>query len=132
MQRLTERLNAGVSLDLAADASAREALIAGLTTGPAAEVAEDGECAVEAASARDAARALENRRRRLRANAHAAYHTVRHGTEEAALDVALAVVEADWLALRAERDAYAEALKMIRLYARDTEVRGLAAQVLPG
>ena len=81
------------------------------------------------AVAREAARALDNRRRRLRANAHAAFHSVQ-GSEEAAVDAALAVVEAAWLAARAEREAYAEVLKVIRLYARDCEIRALAAQVL--
>lgn len=108
MQKLTQWPGAWVALD------------------PAAESADEVAEATEAV----AARVRETQRCRLRANAYAAYHTVDHGNERAALDVALSVVEADWLALRAERDAYAEALKMIRLYARDTDARGLAAQVL--
>lgn len=84
---------------------------------------------IEEAVLRDAARARDALRRRLRANAHAAYHTVQ-GSQEAAVDAALAVIEAELLSIRAEREAYAEALKVIRLYARDGEIRALAGQTL--
>ena len=39
---------------------------------------------------------------------------------DAALDAALAVLEAEWHAPRAASDGYAEALKAIRVYARDS------------
>ena len=54
--------------------------------------------------------------RALRANAHAAYRSVEGGSG-AALNAALAVLEAEWKSARAERDGYAEALKAIRVYA---------------
>jgi hypothetical protein len=72
---------------------------------------------------------LENRARALRANAHAAYRSV-EGSEGAALDAALAVLEAEWQATRAARDVYAEALKAIRVYARDGGARALAERAL--
>ena len=75
------------------------------------------------------ASSFENRLRLLRANARAAYDSV-EGSRDAALDAALDVVEREWLAARAERDGYAEALKAIRLYAADPRVRGLARRAL--
>ena len=74
---------------------------------------------------------FENRVRALRADAHAAYHSVEGGAD-AALDAALAVLEAEWQSTRAERDGYAEALKAIRVYARDTGTRTLAERALRG
>lgn len=71
----------------------------------------------------------ENRRQLLRANARAAHDSVQ-GTPEAALDAALSVVEAAWLEACAERNAYAEALKAIRMYSEDAKVRGIASQTL--
>jgi hypothetical protein len=93
--------------------------------------------AVAAADGEDAARpeappiatSFENKARTLRANAHAAFHSV-EGSGAAALDAALAVIEAEWHAARAERDSYAEALKAIRLYALDPQVRGVAKRAL--
>ena len=75
------------------------------------------------------ASSFENKVRLLRANARAAYNSV-EGSSEAALDAALAVVEAEWQSARAERDSYAEALKAIRLYAADSQVRSLAKRAL--
>jgi hypothetical protein len=72
---------------------------------------------------------FENSVRRLRANAHAAYSSV-EGPQSAALDAALRVVEAEWRAALAQRDGYAEALKSIRLYAREREARLLAERAL--
>ena len=69
--------------------------------------------------------------RALRADAHAAYRSVEGGAE-AALDAALAVLEAEWQATRAARDGYAEALKAIRVYARDSGTRALAERALRG
>jgi hypothetical protein len=75
------------------------------------------------------ASSFENRVRRMRANAHAAYRSV-NGDPEAALDAALAVIEAEWHATRAERDSFGEALKSIRLYAQDRRARALAERAL--
>jgi hypothetical protein len=75
------------------------------------------------------ATSFENKVRTLRANAHAAFHSV-EGSGAAALDAALAVIEAEWHSARAERDGYAEALKAIRLYAIDPQVRGAAKRAL--
>ena len=75
------------------------------------------------------ASSFENRVRRLRADAHAAYHSV-EGGEGAAIDAALAVLEAEWQAARALSDGYAEALKAIRVYARDPGSRALAETAL--
>ena len=75
------------------------------------------------------ASSFENKVRMLRANARAAYNSV-EGSHEAALDAALAVIEHEWLAARAERDAYAEALKAIRLYATEPGVRNIAKRTL--
>lgn len=71
----------------------------------------------------------ENRRQLLRANARAAHDSVQ-GSPEAALDAALAVVEAAWLEACEERNAYAEALKAIRMYSEDAKVRGIATESL--
>jgi hypothetical protein len=94
--------------------------------GISAEADDDGETRREAPAI---ATSFENRLRLLRANARAAYDSV-EGSSEAALEAALAVVESEWLAARAERDSYAEALKAIRLYAADPRVRGLAKRAL--
>jgi hypothetical protein len=72
---------------------------------------------------------FENRLRTVRANAAAAYDSV-EGDHAAALNAALAVVEAEWLAARAEREAYAEALKTIRTYGRDADSRIRADRAL--
>jgi hypothetical protein len=92
-----------------------------------------GISAVDEEEARSEAPAIatsfENKVRLLRANARAAYDSV-EGNGEAALDAALAVIESEWLAARAERDAYAEALKAIQLYAAEPGVRGLAKRTL--
>jgi len=72
---------------------------------------------------------LENRRQLLRANARAAYDSVQ-GTPQAALDAALAVLEAAWLEANEERDTHAETLKAIRMYSEDAKVRGIASESL--
>ena len=56
-----------------------------------------------------------------RADAHAAYRAV-EGSEQAALDAALAVVEAEVARLRGTVLAYGEALKAIEVYGRDPSV----------
>lgn len=66
-----------------------------------------------------------------RANAHAAYASV-EGTQEAALDAALAVVEAELAAMEIRCAAQAEALKRLRLYANDATTRALATKGLVG
>src|SRR5262245_54471132 len=77
------------------------------------------------------ATSFENRVRALRANAHAAFRSV-EDNQGAALDAALAVLEAEWQATREARDGYAEALKAIRVYARDTGTRAIAERALRG
>jgi hypothetical protein len=72
---------------------------------------------------------FENKVRTLRANAHAAYHSV-EGTQHTAVDAALDVIEAEWHAARIQRDRYAEALKSIRLYAGDMWSRAMAHRAL--
>jgi hypothetical protein len=72
---------------------------------------------------------FENRVRRLRADAHAAYRSV-EGAQGAAIDAALAVLEAEWQAARRLSEDYAEALKAIRVYARDPGSRALAERAL--
>jgi hypothetical protein len=72
---------------------------------------------------------FETRVRAVRANAHAAHDSVEGGGDKA-IDAALAVVESEWRACRDERDALAEALKAIRLYAGEAQVRRLAAEAL--
>lgn len=79
----------------------------------------------ETVPARQAAAA----RARRQANAHAAYGSV-EGTHAAALDAALAVIEADYAVLRARCATQAEALKQLRLYAHDPAIRALAAKGL--
>ena len=54
------------------------------------------------------------------------------GPHEAALDAALAVIEAEWRAAAGERDRYGEALKTIRLYSSDGESRQRARRALEG
>jgi len=76
------------------------------------------------------ASSFENRLRTVRANAFAAYDSVEGGDHAAALGAALALVEAEWFAARAQRDAYAEALKTIRLYGRDARSRAQADHAL--
>lgn len=78
---------------------------------------------------RSLASPCENRRLLLRANAHAAHDSVQ-GSPDAALDTALAVMEAAWLEACEERNAYAEALKAIRMYSEDARVRSIAAHSL--
>jgi hypothetical protein len=83
------------------------------------------------------ATSFENRVQRLRADAHAAYRSVEgargaEGPDAAALEAALAVVEAEWRAALADRDSYAEALKAIRVYAPDPQCRAMAARGLSG
>ena len=75
------------------------------------------------------ATSFENKVRKLRANAHAAYRSV-DGAEASAIDAALAVVEAEWHAARLERDSFAEALKHIRVYAADPKLREMAGRAL--
>lgn len=72
---------------------------------------------------------FEGKVRSVRANALAAFDSA-EGTVHQAVGAALAVVEAEWRACRKERDDYAEALKTIRLYAKDARVRDLAARTL--
>jgi hypothetical protein len=64
-----------------------------------------------------------------RAHAHAAYRTV-EGGEQAALDAALGVVEAEVARLRHAVLVYGEALKAIRVYGPDEETREAAATAL--
>ena len=64
-----------------------------------------------------------------RADAHAAYRAVK-GSEQAALDAALAVIEAEVARLRGTVLAYGEALKEIEVYGRDPSVRSTAAAAL--
>lgn len=99
---------------------------------------EHGDATIQtdnAAEPLEPATASENCIRKLRANAHAAYRSIERGPvatpfNAAALDAALAVVEAKWQAEAALRDVYAEALKSIRLYAPDPKSRALADQTL--
>ena len=95
---------------------------------PAIGEARDGE-ADEGRAAPAVATSFENKVRLMRANAHAAYRSV-EGAEAAAIDAALAVVESEWHAARAQRDSFAEALKSIQLYAEDAKARAMAAQAL--
>ena len=64
-----------------------------------------------------------------RADAHAAYRAVK-GSEQAALDAALAVIEAEVARLRGTVLAFGEALKEIEVYGRDPSVRSTAAAAL--
>jgi hypothetical protein len=64
-----------------------------------------------------------------RAHAHAAFRSV-EGSEQAALDAALAVVEAEVSRLRGTVLAYGEALKEIEVYGSDPSARGTAAAAL--
>lgn len=64
-----------------------------------------------------------------RAHAHAAFRTVERG-EQAALDAALGVVEAEVARLRQAVLVYGEALKAIRVYGPDEETREAAATAL--
>lgn len=80
---------------------------------------------------------FENEARMLRANARAAYRSVEgardiDGRDGAALEAALDVVEAAWRAAVDRRDAHAEALKAIRLYASEPRCRAMAAASLAG
>jgi hypothetical protein len=80
---------------------------------------------------------FENRVRKLRAEAHAAFRSVdgarRLGAADAAaLDGALDVIEEEWRAAVAERDRCAEALKAIRVYSPHAGCRAMAAQGLSG
>lgn len=63
------------------------------------------------------------------ANAHAAYRSV-HGNKQAALDAALAVVEAEVARLRGTVLTYGEALKALQVYGPDEETRRTAAAAL--
>jgi hypothetical protein len=64
-----------------------------------------------------------------RAHAHAAYRSV-EGSQQAALDAALAVVEAEVSRLRGTVLAYGEALKEIEVYGGDASARSTAAAAL--
>lgn len=66
---------------------------------------------------------------RRRADAHAAYRAVQDA-EPAALDAALAVVEAQIVRLRRTVLAYGEALKEIEVYGADPAARSTAAAAL--
>lgn len=72
-----------------------------------------------------AARAAKAARARRRANAQAAYDSV-EGTHTAALDAALAVIEADYAALERRCAAQSEALKQLIVYGCDAATRTLA------
>ena len=113
-------------LDAGSARAALRAWLARLGTGGDPHFAPEFEAGPEAPGV---ATSFENRVRRLRADAHAAYHSV-EGTERAAIDAALAVLEAEWHAARALSDGYAEALKAIRVYGRDPGARDLAARAL--
>jgi len=83
------------------------------------------------------ATAFENRVRKLRAEAHAAFRTVEgarriEGRDAAALDNALDVLETEWRAAVAEHERAAEALKAIQVYSPDARCRSMAAQGLSG
>ena len=95
---------------------------------PAIGEGGDGQ-ADEGRAAPPVATSVENKVRLMRANAHAAYRSV-EGAEAAAIDAALAVVELEWHAARAQRDSFAEALKSIQLYAEDAKARAMATQAL--
>lgn len=75
--------------------------------------------------------AFEVRVRTQRANAHAAFRSVQ-GAPEAALDAALAVLEAEWRAAREASLRYADALKHVRLYSFDDASRRQAWLALEG
>jgi hypothetical protein len=81
----------------------------------------------ETGDAKDAFAARQASARR--AEAHAAFR-IAQGSEQAALDAALAVVEAEVARLRDTVLVYGEALKSIQVYASDEEARGTAAVVL--
>jgi hypothetical protein len=109
--------------------SVREALrglFGRLAGGAAAGSEQDGDAAPEPPAI---ASSFENRVRTLRENARAAYRSV-EGSEDAAIDAALGVMEEEWRAIRLERDSFAEALKAIRLYAADARVRTVAGRAL--
>lgn len=104
-----------------------------------ARLVADVDLSAEAAGGVTAAPAVatpfENRVRRLRANARAAYMSVEgarriEGADVSALDAALEVIEAEWRSVLAERDRCAEALKAIRIYAPDARCRSMAADGL--
>lgn len=87
--------------------------------------------------ARAIATPFEHEARMLRANARAAYRSVEgareiDGCDGAALEAALDVVEAAWRSAIDKRDAHAEALKAIRLYATEPRCRAMAAASLAG
>ena len=64
-----------------------------------------------------------------RANAHAAYDSV-EGTHAAALDAAIAVIEAEYAALERRCAAQTEALKQLQIYGIDAATRKLATKGL--
>jgi hypothetical protein len=104
-----------------------------LSAGEAAEFDDEG----RAEGAREIAAPFENEVRMLRANARAAYRCVEgareiDGCDGAALEAALDVVEAAWRSAIDQRNAHAEALKAIRLYASDPRCRAMAAGSLAG
>jgi hypothetical protein len=78
------------------------------------------------AGPRDGAPSPETTRR---AHAHAAFRSV-EGSQRAALDAALAVVEAEVARLRGTVLAYGEALKEIEVYGVDPTARSTAAAAL--
>ena len=80
---------------------------------------------------------FENRVRKLRAEAHAAFRAVEgarpvEGRDAAALDTALDVIETEWRAAVAEQARCGEALKAVRVYSPDSRCRAIAAQGLSG
>jgi len=80
---------------------------------------------------------FENRVRKLRAEAHAAFRSVEgarriEGPDAAALDGALDVLETEWRAAVAEHERCAEALKAIQVYSPDSRCRAMAARGLSG
>lgn len=85
----------------------------------------------EEEAARGAARAARAARARRRANAEAAYESV-EGTHAAALDAALAVIEAEYAALERRCAAQSEALKQLIVYGCDAATRTLATRGLQG
>jgi hypothetical protein len=91
--------------------------------------ADADEADASAPEAPSAETRFENKVRSVRANALAAFDSA-EGSVHQAVGAALAVVEAEWRNCRKERDDFAEALKAIRLYAKDAPVRGLAARTL--
>lgn len=118
--------------------SVRDALRAWLPRRSGGDVSGAGlDEALSEHCAKEIASAFENRARLLRENARAAFRSVEgahglDGCDRAAVEAALDVVMAAWRSAAEARDAHAETLKAIRLYAPDPRSRALAAASLAG